>query len=70
VLRSSNSRINVANGVVQIEKEVKVTKEVPVQDARTKYLINALASYVKRIIEKYPKLRGEMDERLLEFMSG
>jgi hypothetical protein len=42
---------------------------VPVQDARTKYLINALALHVKRINEKYPKLKGEMDERLLDFLS-
>lgn len=55
---------------MQIEKEVKVTKEVPVQDSRTKYLISALAAHVRKINEKYPKLRGELDIKLQELMSG
>jgi hypothetical protein len=49
---------------------VKVTKEIPVQDARTKYLINSLASHVRRLNEKYPKLKGELDEKLQEFLSN
>ena len=56
--------MNVSGGVVQIEKEVKVTTEVPVQDSRTRYLIGALASHVRRINEKYPKLKGELDIKL------
>jgi hypothetical protein len=58
LLRSSNTRVNISGGVMQIEKEVKVTTEVPVQDSRTKYLISALASHVRRINEKYPKLKA------------
>jgi hypothetical protein len=68
-LRASNTRVTVSGGVVQIEKEVKVTKEVPVQDSRTKYLISALASHVRKINEKYPKLKGELDIKLQEMMS-
>jgi hypothetical protein len=49
---------------------VKVTKEVPVQDSRTKYLISALASHVRRINEKYPKLKGELDVKLQELLSS
>ena len=49
---------------------MKVTKEVPVQDSRTKYLISALASHVRKINEKYPKLKGELDIKLQEMISG
>ena len=48
---------------------MKITKEVPVQDARTKYLINALVLHVRKINEKYPKLKGEMDGKLMEFLT-
>ena len=37
---------------------------MPVQDSRTRYLIGALASHVRRINEKYPKLKGELDIKL------
>lgn len=57
------------NGMVEIEKEVKITKEVPVQDARTKYLINALVLHVRKMNEKYPKLKAEMDSKLMEFLT-
>ena len=70
LLRSPKTKVNVSiNGIVEIEKEVKVTKEVPVQDARTKFLINALLVHVRKMNEKYPKLKGQMDVRLQEFMS-
>jgi hypothetical protein len=36
--------------VVQIEKEVRIEREVAVQDARTKALIVALGRYVKRLL--------------------
>jgi hypothetical protein len=67
----SNTKVtNISvTGSVQIEKEVKVTKEVPVQDARTKYLIHGLAMHVKKLHEKYPKLKGELDGKLSEFLS-
>lgn len=69
VLKASSSRVGVINGIVEVEKEVKVTRQVPVQDARTKYLINALAVHVKKLNEKYPKLKAQMDIKLQEYMS-
>lgn len=33
-------------------------------------MIGALASHVRKINEKYPKLRGELDVKLQELMSG
>ena len=41
--------------------------EVPIQDARTKHLIHMLAVQMKKYFEKYPKLKGECDNRLFEF---
>lgn len=41
--------------------------EVPVQDARTKHLLHLFASELKRLFMKYPKLSGEINERLAEF---
>jgi len=31
---------------------------MPVQDARTKYLINALMIHIRKIHDKYPKLKS------------
>jgi len=42
--------------------------EVPVQDARTKHLIHLLAREFKRVYLKYPKIQGEIDENLAEFL--
>lgn len=55
--------------VVQVEKMVEKTVEVPVQDARTKGLIHLLANNYKTLFTKYPKLYDEMDPRLTEFFS-
>lgn len=65
-LKMPNTRISSvsANGVVQVEKAMTVTREMPVQDERTKYLIRALGMHIKRLHEKYPKLKGELDSKL------
>lgn len=55
------------NGFTTIELKSEKTVEVPVQDARTKHLILALANNLKRLSAKYPKLLAEMDEKLVEF---
>jgi hypothetical protein len=44
------------------------TVEVPVQDARTKHLIHLLAYELKNLFMHYPKLQGEIDPRLAEFL--
>jgi hypothetical protein len=56
VLRSSNSAAFRVGDVIQIEKRVERTVEVPVQDSRTKHLIHLLASNYKKLFTKYPKL--------------
>lgn len=43
------------------------TVQVPVQDARTKHLLHLFASELKRLFVKYPKLQGEINERVAEF---
>lgn len=42
---------------------------MPVQDARTKTLIYQLATEMKKLYTKYPKLYKEIDPRLAEFFS-
>jgi hypothetical protein len=49
-----------------IETRDKVI-EVPVQDIKTKSLINLLAIQLKNNLDKYPKLREECDPRLIEY---
>jgi hypothetical protein len=48
-----------------------VTKvvEVPVQDARTKALIHKLATEMRRLYTKYPKLATEISPELSEYFS-
>ena len=57
----------VAGDILNIETISERTIEVPVQDARTKHLLNLLATNLKRITLKYPKLQAEMDGKLIEF---
>ena len=45
------------------------TVEVPVQDTRTKRMIHLLATNLKQLSEKYPKLKGEMSQELQQFFS-
>ena len=54
---------------MQIERESRIEREVPVQDVRTKALIGTMGRYMKRMLSKYPKLRQEMDVQLQEYLS-
>lgn len=67
ILSSEGIDVSVVNGVANIVDYKQKIVEVPVQDARTKHLIHLLASQMKKYVDKYPKLRGECDERLTEF---
>lgn len=69
VLRSPTTSAYRVGDVIQVEKTVEKTVQVPVQDARTKHLIHLLASNYKKLFTKYPKLYDEMDSRLTEFFS-
>ena len=40
---------------------------MPVQDARTKQLIQLFATSLKKLSAKYPKILTELDSRLVEF---
>lgn len=66
LLKESTTKVNIANSVIEVEKVV--TKEVVVQDTRTKYIINALAAHLKLLHKRFPKLVQEMDERMRELM--
>jgi hypothetical protein len=62
-----NERINVERvegGIIHLERFTEKTIEVPVQDARTKHLMHLLASQMKKLSLKYPKILTEMDSRL------
>jgi hypothetical protein len=62
-----NEKINierVEGGIIHIERFTEKTIEVPVQDARTKHLMHLLASQMKKLSLKYPKILAEMDSRL------
>ena len=67
LLRGENIETVVANGVVNMIQTKEKVIEVPIQDARTKHLIHLLATQMKKNFDKYPKLRAECDERLVEF---
>jgi hypothetical protein len=57
----------VAGDVLNLETVSERTIEVPVQDARTKHLLHLLATNLKKLTLKYPKLQAEMDGKLMEF---
>lgn len=63
------SAIQSQGGSIQIEfgSQNKVI-EVPVQDARTKHLIHLLATELKRLFLRFPKLQTEIDPKLAEFV--
>ena len=46
-----------ANGIVNIIEYKDRVVEIPVSDARTKHLIHILAVQIKKLFEKYPKLK-------------
>jgi len=58
------------NGCMVIEKEVRIEKEVPCHDARTKHIISTFVAYLRRILKKYPALRDDMDVTIRDFMDG
>lgn len=49
------------NGVEIVEVHSEKTVQVPVQDSRTKHLIHLLATNLKTLSAKYPKLLTEID---------
>ena len=67
LLRSEGIQTSIASGVVTVFEPQEKLVQVPVQDVRTKELISILAVQMKKLVEKYPKLRGEIDGRLTEF---
>jgi hypothetical protein len=64
------SRVNAVSGMIEIEKETRIEREVPVQDARTKALITSLGRYVKKLLTKYPKLKADLDVQVQEYLSN
>lgn len=67
LLLSSNVTAYNTNGFTTIETQSNKTLEVPVQDSRTKHLIYILATNLKRISQKYPKILNEFDAEIAEF---
>ena len=61
-------QVPVGNIFVELEGNSCKTVEVPVQDARTKHLIHLLSKEFRKIYYKYPKIQGEIDENLAEFL--
>ena len=59
-----------STGCVIIEKEVRIEKEVPCHDARTKHIISTFVAYIRRILKKHPVLRDDMDVTVRDFMDG
>lgn len=55
------------NGFTTIETSTSKTVEVAVQDSRTKHLIYLLATNLRRLSTKYPKLSSEFTPELAEF---
>ena len=70
-LRLPNTRISSvsANGVVQVEKCMTVTREMPVHDERARLLARSLGFHLKKLHEKYPKLRDQLDPQLQDFIN-
>jgi hypothetical protein len=56
-----------SKGYTTVEVRSDKTVEVPVQDGRTKHIIHLLATNLKRLTGKYPKLSEEFDPELREF---
>ena len=57
LIRGEGVSASIVNGVVNVIDYRDRVVEVPVSDARTKHLIHMLAVQMKKMFEKYPKLR-------------
>lgn len=57
LMRNEGVGASIVNGVINVVDYRDRVVEVPVSDARTKHLIHMLAVQMKKIFEKYPKLR-------------
>lgn len=57
LMRNESVGSSIINGVVNIVDYRDRVVEVPVSDARTKHLIHMLAVQMKKMFERYPKLR-------------
>ena len=69
LLQKHNVSTYNVNGIETIEVKSEKTIEVPVQDIRSKALLQALTVNLKKLSSKYPKLLTEFDSRLTEYFS-
>lgn len=67
ILQRAGVSAYTVNGAEIVEVHSEKTVEVPVQDSRTKHLIHLLATNLKTLSAKYPKLLTEIDTKLVEF---
>lgn len=67
ILQRANVVAYNVNGIETVEVFSEKTVQVPVQDSRTKHLIHLLATNLKTLSAKYPKLLTEIDSKLVEF---
>lgn len=67
ILQRASVSAYTVNGIEIVEVTSSKTVEVPVQDSRTKHLIHLLATNLKNLSAKYPKLLTEIDSKLVEF---
>lgn len=65
ILQRANVSAYSVNGIETIEVHSEKTVQVPVQDSRTKHLIHLLATNMKMLSTKYPKLLTEIDAKLV-----
>lgn len=67
LLQRTNVQVYNVKGIETLEVHSEKTVEVPVQDSRTKHLIHLMATNLKSLSAKYPKLLTEIDSKLVEF---
>jgi hypothetical protein len=67
LLQRSGVKTYTSNGFTTVEVHSSRTVEVPVQDARTKHLIHLLATNLRTLSLKYPKINTEINAELVEF---
>jgi hypothetical protein len=66
LLQRANVNVYNVNGIETVEVFSEKTVQVPVQDSRTKHLVHLLATNLKNLSAKYPKLLTEIDSKLIE----